>query len=178
MSSQQSHQRPIITKSIKSCKRRINLCVIHLVSSTLNRVIKPFESSTLACHKGFSFGLSSLRSTIENLVYICKSSEMETPIFIAALVYIDSVITNNEQNFRVTPMNVNEVVLISCCIADKTYNDHSLTNSSWALIGQTTVHRINNLEAKFLKLLDYKTIVSTETFHRYRKIFTKAHESN
>jgi len=108
-------------------------------------------------------------SVTDYLMRLQEYFQCSDSCFVFALLYIDRVLTKHKK-IHVTLYNIHRLYLAALVISVKFYEDEYFPNEYYAEIGGITRPEINKLEAEFLKLLNYKLIISSEFYDKYIKI--------
>lgn len=100
------------------------------------------------------------------LFRIWKYSECSTSCFLAALVYIDRLISR-KPNFAINPTTIHRLALIAIMTAAKFLDDLHEGNGYFSAILGAPREEINKMEREFLILIDYNLCLDPQTFHKY-----------
>eukprot|EP01010_Urceolus_cornutus_P005073 NODE_857_length_1275_cov_252.349103_g652_i0.p1 GENE.NODE_857_length_1275_cov_252.349103_g652_i0~~NODE_857_length_1275_cov_252.349103_g652_i0.p1 ORF type:complete len:198 (+),score=19.24 NODE_857_length_1275_cov_252.349103_g652_i0:154-747(+) len=87
--------------------------------------------------------------------------------FIFALIYLDRLITTNQDCF-ITPYNVHRLLITSVLAAAKSRDDIYYSNAYYSAIGGIPNSEINKLEVTFLVLIKFNLFISPEVFQQYK----------
>lgn len=87
--------------------------------------------------------------------------------FIIALIYIDRIIQTHS-DFILNSLSVHRVLITSVMLATKFFDDETFNNLYYARVGGLQVSELNQLEQKFLLLIDFSLTIQAEVFERYR----------
>lgn len=87
--------------------------------------------------------------------------------FIIALIYIDRIIQSNS-DFILNSFSVHRMLITSVMLATKFFDDETFNNLYYARVGGLQVSELNQLEQKFLLLIDFTLTIQAEVFERYR----------
>merc|ERR1719436_676415 len=70
---------------------------------------------------------------------------------------------------NVTAYNVHRLLLTSVVVAVKFHDDVYFANAYYAQVGGVSNHELNNLEASFLKLINWRLHVTREEYLNYHR---------
>jgi len=87
--------------------------------------------------------------------------------FIIALIYIDRIIQNHT-DFVLNSLSVHRMLITSVMLATKFFDDETFNNQYYARVGGLQITELNQLEEKFLFLIDFSLTIQAEVFERYR----------
>jgi hypothetical protein len=93
--------------------------------------------------------------------------------YVMALVYIDRV-GKIDPAMTVCELNVHRLLVISAMLAAKFHDDVYYSNNYYAKVGGLSLKEVNALEAKFLKMLDWKLFVAPEEYQLYHDLVCQA----
>lgn len=90
--------------------------------------------------------------------------DVGTEILIAALIYIDRLLsmnnsTNEESAFVLTDVNAKSLLLAALTLASKFYLDRFEKNTIFYASGGLTKRKMRNMLDTFLELMDYKLVI-------------------
>jgi len=106
--------------------------------------------------------LISLHRYLERVLSFAPCSNS---CFIIALIYIDRIIQNSD--FILNSLSVHRMLITSVMLATKFFDDETLNNQYYAKVGGLQVHEVNQLENKFLDLIEFDLTIRDDLFHRY-----------
>lgn len=86
--------------------------------------------------------------------------------FVLALVYLDRLIKRHP-DITIGPLSCHRLLITSMMVAAKFHDDVFYSNAYYAKIGGLCLQEINSLEAKLVKLLDWRLQVQPEEFNMY-----------
>lgn len=87
--------------------------------------------------------------------------------FIIALIYIDRIIQSHS-DFILNSLSVHRMLITSVMLATKFFDDETFNNLYYAKVGGLQVCELNQLEEKFLMLIDFSLTIQSDLFERYR----------
>jgi len=87
--------------------------------------------------------------------------------FIIALIYIDRIIQTHS-DFILNSLSVHRMLITSVMLATKFFDDETFNNLYYAKVGGLQVSELNQLEEKFLTLIDFTLTIPSDLFERYR----------
>lgn len=87
--------------------------------------------------------------------------------FIIALIYIDRIIQSHA-DFVLNSLSVHRMLITSVMVATKFFDDETFNNLYYAKVGGLQVTEVNQLEQKFLSLINFSLTIQAEIFERYR----------
>jgi len=93
-------------------------------------------------------------------------------ILASAIVYIDRIIGASSDLCAITELNVHRIVAISMMACSKFAEDSPLNNEFWAQITGLKLAHLNDLERKFVLLIDFKLSITSAEFDRILALFT------
>jgi len=93
--------------------------------------------------------------------------------YVMALVYIDRV-GKIDPAMTVCELNVHRLLVISAMLAAKFHDDVYYSNNYYAKVGGLSLKEVNALEAKFLRMLDWKVFVAPEEYQLYHDLVCQA----
>jgi len=93
--------------------------------------------------------------------------------YVIALVYIDRV-GKIDPAMTVSELNVHRLLVIAAMLAAKFHDDVYYSNNYYAKVGGLCLKEVNALEAKFLKILDWKLFVGPEEYQLYHGLVCAA----
>jgi len=145
--------------------------LVEILSHVLNELCQQLYSSgtcqnTCNCFDSVDPPPINLRRYLKRIATFTGCSE-ESLVF--ALIYIDRLITNPEQRFIVTNLNVHRLILSSVLVAVKFYDDHYYDNVFFSKVGGVSSKELNMLETEFLFLINFDLSVDLETYARYNQ---------
>lgn len=98
----------------------------------------------------------------EHLLRIRKHLRCNKACLVLALVYIDRIV-NTHPEVIINNMTVHRLMLAGILVASKFLDDDGFDNAHYAQIGGISTKILNELEAQFLNLLDWRLhVLSTE----------------
>jgi len=104
--------------------------------------------------------------------YFCATNEC----YVLALVYMDRV-SKIDPNLALSLMNAHRLLATCAMVAAKYNDDAYYSNSYYAKVGGLTLKELNMLEARLIKLLDWKLLVSPEEYQLYHDLVCQANRS-
>ena len=125
------------------------------------------ETKTKQEKSPFSLSCIPEISIEEYLSRLVFSLRIERATLIAALIYVDRVCT--EGNIALTMYNVHSIILISIIISLKYNEDKCFKLKYYAKVGGMRRKKIAQLEADFLKMVQYNLYVDESLYFRYSK---------
>ena len=166
--------------------------IIHHVSDWMSRMIQESNSDKYVPPKYFEqFNDCSDTSLMTN--YHCVSrQEIETYIFmiyketimehealIPAILYVQKILKNRPKLFQARPRlysnNWKTMIGMSMLLACKMTDDFHMKNSCFhTAMHCMTLKRCNEVEALFLKLLDFKLLIKETEYHDYEDIIVSS----
>jgi len=93
--------------------------------------------------------------------------------YVMALVYIDRV-GKVDPAMTVSELNVHRLLVIAAMIAAKFHDDVYYSNNYYAKVGGLSLKEVNALEAKFLKMLDWRMYVDPQEYQLYHSLVCQA----
>lgn len=93
--------------------------------------------------------------------------------YVIALVYIDRV-GKIDPAMTVCELNVHRLLVLCVMLAAKFHDDVYYSNSYYSKVGGLSLKEVNALEAKFLKMLDWRVNVDLEEYKLYRSLVCQA----
>lgn len=100
--------------------------------------------------------------------------ECSPECFVICLVYIDRLVRANP-DFMITELNVHRLLVTSAMLAAKFFDDYYYNNSYYARVGGiSSVREMNELEIRFMRLINYRLHVTPEDYERYREYVNRA----
>jgi len=124
---------------------------------------KPRTAQPLAVFDAVSLPPLSL---IEYARRIFKYFQCSSESAVLSLVYIDRFL-QAQPDFTISELNLHRLLLTSAILAAKFFDDVYLFNSYYAQVGGVPLRELNNLEATFLKVVDYRLHVDGEVYNKY-----------
>jgi len=109
----------------------------------------------------------SLVASMERLKQVHKHYRCSDACFVVALVYMQRACVANPTLSRISPHHMYNVAVM---LAAKLHDDVYYNNSYYARICGLSLMELNTLEAKMLKMLDWKTFVSREEYQHYHEL--------
>jgi hypothetical protein len=97
---------------------------------------------------------------------IAKYAHCKKDHFILSLIYIDRLIQAHP-SIILCDLNAHRLLITSVVLAVKYSSDFFYDNNYYAKIGGVPVEELNNLELRFLFLINFRLYVSTDLFERY-----------
>ena len=91
-------------------------------------------------------------------------SNVEENTLISALIYIDTVAKIK----KISKFNVYKILFTAILISLKFNEDKIYKNNYYAQIAGVSIEELLILENEFLKLIDFKLIISENTFNAYK----------
>lgn len=124
---------------------------------------KPRTAQPLAVFDAVSLPPLSL---LEYARRIFKYFQCSSESAVLSLVYIDRFL-QAQPDFTISELNLHRLLLTSAILAAKFFDDVYLFNSYYAQVGGVPLLELNNLEATFLKVVDYRLNVDGEVYNKY-----------
>lgn len=88
--------------------------------------------------------------------------------FTTALIYLDRIQASNKNN-RLTPLNLHRLFATAVLVAIKYHDDEHFSNEYYAQVfGMKGLEEINQLEALFLSMVDFRVGVSEKEYYFYK----------
>jgi len=145
--------------------------LVEILSHVLNELCQQLYSPSMSqntcdCFDSIDPPPINLKRYLKRIATFTGCSE-ESLVF--SLIYIDRLITNTEQRFIVTNLNVHRLILSSVLVAVKFYDDHYYDNVYFSKVGGVSSKELNMLETEFLFLINFDLSVDLETYARYNK---------
>ena len=103
-------------------------------------------------------------SILDYLNRIVIFSNIEENTLISALIYIDTVAKIK----KISQFNVYKILFAAVLVALKFNEDEIYKNNYYAQIAGVSIEELLILENEFLKLIDFKLIISENTFNAYK----------
>jgi hypothetical protein len=100
---------------------------------------------------------------------IMKYLNPEISTIIISLIYLDFYLNTDKENLFLTDYNVYKIYLISIVLAIKYNEDNLDTNRVFSEVGGISLEKLNFLERKFLKSIDYKLYITNDLFKVYEE---------
>ncbi|GIQ82795.1 cyclin PHO80-like protein, partial [Kipferlia bialata] len=112
--------------------------------------------------------LPTFKGIYKYLYTLCYRTRLRNEAAIAILVYVDRLI--EKTNAVVAQTNWRLVVLSSLIAAQKFWDDFCFSNADYSkLVPGLSITKINSLERKYMRLIDFDLNVSPTLYHRYWK---------
>lgn len=163
----------------------------------------PDETNIFSCF----YGKHPPQITIEQyLLRIQKYCPTTNDIYLSLLVYFDKIskkcnnyMTNNNnsiinnssthtdqtnnastqsQAFVMDSYNIHRLLIAGVTVSTKFFSDFFYSNSRYSRVGGISLNEMNNLELKFMMLVDFKLIVEIDELQRYADLLYKFWENN
>jgi len=112
-------------------------------------------------------------SICEYLARIRKYFVASDECYVLALVYIDRA-SKNDASMAVCELNVHRLLIVASMLAAKFNDDAYYSNSYYATVGGISLKELNALEARFLKIMNWKLLVSPKDYELYHSLVCKA----
>ena len=100
--------------------------------------------------------------------YIARLYNFSNPnqsTIIASLIYIDRFCHKND--FKITQKNIYKLILTSLIVAAKYNEDSTYSMTIFSKIGGITMTELNNLELKFLFMIQFDLYIDKELYYNY-----------
>lgn len=124
----------------------------------------PLDESKRTVFHSSKVPLISLHRYLERVLSFAPCSNS---CFIIALIYIDRIIQNNS-DFILNSLSVHRMLITSVMLATKFFDDETFNNLYYAKVGGLQVFELNQLETKFLTLINFTLIIPSELYDRYQ----------
>lgn len=124
----------------------------------------PLNSSKRTVFHADKAPLISLPRYLERVLSFAPCSNS---CFIIALIYIDRIIQNHS-DFILNSLSVHRMLITSVMLATKFFDDETFNNLYYAKVGGLQISELNQLEEKFLMLIDFSLTIQSDLFERYR----------
>jgi hypothetical protein len=85
--------------------------------------------------------------------------------YVLALVYLERI----AQKGALDEASVHRSLLLSLVLAAKFWDDERCKNTFYAQVGGVTVEELNELEVRFLRLLEFQLWVGEEVYDDYQR---------
>jgi len=143
--------------------------LVPVLSYILTKMVERNDKVPLTCSKRTVFHaekapLISLPRYLERVLSFAPCSNS---CFIIALIYIDRIIQNHSE-FILNSLSVHRMLITSVMLATKFFDDETFNNLYYAKVGGLQVSELNQLEEKFLSLIDFSLTIQSDLFERYR----------
>lgn len=86
--------------------------------------------------------------------------------FVLAMVYINRA-AKQHSSMVVCELTVHRLLIVAMMLAAKSHDDERYGNSHYAKVGGLTLEQVNDLELKFMKMLDWNTFVAPGEYQCY-----------
>jgi hypothetical protein len=96
-----------------------------------------------------------------------------TECFVLAIVYIDRVL-QMYPTFVVSQLNVHRLFVTALVVACKFHDDFYFSNKYYSVVAGVSNSELNLLEAKLMKLLNWKLVVKPAEYEHYHASVLKA----
>jgi len=149
--------------------------LVPVLSYILTKMIErndkiPLDDSNRTVFHAQKAPLISLQRYLERVLSFAPCSNS---CFIIALIYIDRIIQNNA-SFVLNSLSVHRTLITSVMLATKFFDDETFNNLYYAKVGGLQVNELNQLETKFLSLIDFSLSIRSELFDRYHAELVKS----
>jgi hypothetical protein len=141
----------IITKGAASCEK--------IYYDIFNEIVHPITRSEVSFFK-----LPTEGAVFGYLKFIYVFERMDPECIVMCLTYIDRLISST--NITIDVSNWRRIVLSSWIVALKTWEELAVYNLDFlgCFDGKVTVQDLNNLEMKFLGLIQYNVYLNSSTY--------------
>ncbi|KAM3139942.1 hypothetical protein pb186bvf_007973 [Paramecium bursaria] len=145
---------------------RQKLSFISTISKILEEIVQ--ETDSLRNLQTTLFHAPKIPSiTILNyLQRIAKYTNCSEQCYIISLIYIDRI-QDKRQDIILDSHCIHRFILTSMMIAIKYQDDDYYKNEYYAKVGGITLKEVNQLEAEFLKLIDFELFIEESLFNGY-----------
>jgi hypothetical protein len=92
---------------------------------------------------------------------------------VLSLIYIDRLLKIHP-DFMLSNLSCHRMIIASTVLAAKFHDDKFYSNKQYAKVGGVSLAEMNRLEGNFLKLIEWKLLVSQEEYDQYLDIILKA----
>jgi hypothetical protein len=109
---------------------------------------------------------------LEYLRRIVKYTNVEKVCLLLTLHYMDRICTRTP-TFSLSSLTCHRFIIASIAVSSKGFCDAFCTNAHYAKVGGITVGELNLLEREFLRMTEWKLMVSVfplPTFHLYQPL--------
>ncbi|KAF5732768.1 putative cyclin-dependent protein kinase [Tripterygium wilfordii] len=147
-----------------------SLRILSLLSSLLERTVHKnemlLETTSVKDVVTIFHGLRAPNISIRQYVdRIFKYSGCSPSCFVVAHIYVDRFL--QQTDVRLTSLNVHRLLITSLMVAAKFIDDAFFNNAYYAKVGGVSTRELNRLEVKLLFTLDFRLLVSVDTFRTY-----------
>ncbi|XP_051142603.1 uncharacterized protein LOC127259356 isoform X2 [Andrographis paniculata] len=148
--------------------------VLSLVSTFLEKAVEENERRRMkeeeeeeegAAVSAFQGSTAPCLSIEQYMERIYKYSCCSPCCFVMAQIYVDRFLQHT--NLVLTSLNVHRLLITAVMLAAKFMDDAFFNNAYYARVGGVSTRELNNLEMKFLFSMDFRLLVSVQTFKKY-----------
>lgn len=96
---------------------------------------------------------------------LCQFMHCDPDCYVLALIYLERI----AQKGALDEGSVHRCLLLSMVLAAKFWDDDRCKNTFYAQVGGVTVEELNDLEVRFLRLLEFQLCVQQEVYEDYQR---------
>ena len=159
-----------ITNKVPPCLPSCDPTCVRAISSLLEEMVKKNARKHLPQRKS-KFYTSTIpkMSVSDYLSRIVKYTHIEESTLLASVICITSYIKKTKNILSLN--NIHRLLLASCYINAKFYQDVNFSLKFYAKVGGVSVKELKELEIDFYYGINFALHIEEETFNQYKKIF-------
>jgi ATP-dependent 26S proteasome regulatory subunit len=140
--------------------------VTDIIPYVLKKIVQSnAENKTKKTHSVFDSSLSDKITLEDYLMRIRKHSDLELNTLVCSFILIDKLI--NTHRIILSTKNVHKILLSGILISIKFMEDVIYKQNDYAKIGGVSLSSLSAIETAFLKIIDYKIVISHDVFEQY-----------
>jgi hypothetical protein len=93
--------------------------------------------------------------------------------FVYAIIYVDRILRVNPR-FKLSNLNVHRTFFTALVVASKFYDDEYYSNAWYGRVGGVGTRELNILEVSFMKLIQFRLVVTPKEYEMYLKSVERA----
>jgi hypothetical protein len=168
-------EKKILKKSDFEKKKKKDIVIIELIYKILKEIIEDNKNEfSNNCNSSMITKTVFYMKNLPNMKFIDyikrinKYLKPESSSLILALIYIDRICSEKENNVILIDNNIFKLFLIALTLAIKYNEDFYDDNAYFAKVGGIDLKEINIIEKEFLNLIDFRLFVSDDIFNKYK----------
>ncbi|KAL4439631.1 hypothetical protein ABPG74_004033 [Tetrahymena malaccensis] len=169
-SEEKMSQNPMLdnTSDGEKVEKSINL---QAIAEYLEQIARQQDAEQAVPHPTFAAKKLPPISIMDYLKRLQKFTDCSNANFVLALIYIERL-QESMGEILLNSYTILRLILASTIIAIKYNYDQTLKNDYYAKIGGVKKEELNELEAAFCEMIDFRLYVSDETFENYVNQFS------
>ncbi|KAL4492053.1 hypothetical protein ABPG72_008474 [Tetrahymena utriculariae] len=166
----QNSENPMLnnTSDGEKVEQSINL---QAIAEYLEQIAHQQDAEQAVPHPTFAAKKLPPISIMDYLKRLQKFTDCSNANFLLALIYIERL-QESMGEILLNSYTILRLILASTIIAIKYNYDQTLKNDYYAKIGGVKKEELNELEAAFCEMIDFRLYVSDETFENYVNQFS------